>query len=446
MASARITASSVHTADDGPPRESARGAIFAGIAIILVFFGAFGGWAITAPLNGAIIGNALVKVEGNRKSVQHLGGGIVKELRVEEGDHVKAGDVLLVLDDTDIRAQVDVLSQQYTLLKAVEARLTAELDGRATITFPPELAGRADNPSVQAAMSGQEEEFASRRTALDGQKQVLGQRIDQLQESIVGSEGQKKAYQQQLASISNEKESLTGLLDQGLISRTRVLQLEREESGLQGQIAQADADSAQAKKAIEENRNQIAQLSKDRMAEIAADLGDTRAKLLDIAPRLESARKSLERSVVRAPYTGTVVGLNVFSVGAVVAPGDRILDIVPDGTDLVVEAQIAVDDIADLHPGMAAEVHFTAYKQRLTPLIHGKVTEISADRLTDPRTGAAYYTAIIGVDPQELAATPEIRLYPGMPATVMITTEKRTAFEYLVGPLVASLDRSFRQK
>ena len=182
------------------------------------------------------------------------------------------------------------------------------------------------------------------------------------------------------------------------------------------------------------------------MADVAANLGDTRAKLLDVGPRLESAQKSLQRTVVRAPYTGTVVGLNVFSVGAVIKPGDRILDIVPDGTDLVVEAQIAVDDIADLQQDMAAEVHFTAYKQRLTPTIHGTVTEISADRLTDPRTGAAYYTAIIRIDPKDLAAAPEISLYPGMPATVMITTEKRTAFEYLVGPLFASLDRSFRQK
>jgi HlyD family type I secretion membrane fusion protein len=446
MTSPRITASSAHAAGDGPPRDSARGAIVAGITIILVFFGAFGGWAITAPLNGAIVGNAVVKVEGNRKSVQHLDGGIVKELRVHEGDHVTAGDVLLTLDDTDIRARVDVLSRQYTLLKATEARLTAELDGSTTIDFPPELTGRADDPSVQAAMSGQEEEFASRRTALDGQKQVLTQRVDQLEESITGSEGQKTAYEQQLASVIDEKKSLRDLLDQGLIARPRVLQLERTESGLRGQIAQAEADIAKAKKAIEENRNQIAQLTKDRMAKIAADLGDTRAKLLDVGPRLESARKSLQRTVVRVPYTGTVVGLNVFSVGAVIKPGDRILDIVPDGTDLVVEAQIAVDDIADLRPGMAAEVHFTAYKQRLTPLIHGTVTEISADRLTDPRTGAAYYAAVVGIDQQDLAATPEISLHPGMPATVMITTEKRTAFEYLVGPLFASLDRSFRQK
>jgi HlyD family type I secretion membrane fusion protein len=179
---------------------------------------------------------------------------------------------------------------------------------------------------------------------------------------------------------------------------------------------------------------------------VASDLSETRAKLLDIMPRLQNARAALERVTVRAPYSGIVVGLSVFSVGGVIARGERLLDIVPEGTPLVVEAQIGVEDIADLRPGMTAEVHFTSYKQRTTPLIHGRIAEISADRLTDERTGLAYYKALIAVDPKELAATPEIQLYPGMPATVMITTTGRTALDYLIGPLSASFDRSFRQK
>ncbi len=431
---------------DRPPSDSARGAILAGLVIVLVFFGAFGGWAAIAPLNGAVVGDAIVKVEGNRKSVEHLDGGIVKVLNVKEGDHVQQGDVLIVLDDTDRRAEVDVLSQQLALLDAVEARLEAERDQRDAIEFPPELIAQADDPSVAAAMANQREEFAGRRTALEGQKQVLRQRSAQLDEAITGNQAQRQAYQEQLDSVVAEKDSLADLLSKGIISRSRTLQLERTESGIRGQLAQVDADIGKARQQIVEISEQIAQLGKDRAAEVANDLRETRTKLLDVKPRLNGARATLERTTIRAPYSGTVVDLAVFSVGGVIGRGERILDIVPDDTSLVVEARIRVEDIAELGPGMGAEVHFTAYKQRVTPLIHGVVREISADRLTDERTGVAYYTAAIAVNQDELAKSPEIQLYPGMPATVMITTEARTALQYLLGPLTASFDRAFRQR
>jgi len=429
-----------------PPNDSARGAIITGIGILLVFFGGFGAWAVTAPLNGAVVANAVVKVEGNRKSVQDLDGGIVKQLRVHEGDRVAKGDVLLVLDDTDARADVQVLAEQETLFRALVARLEAERDGRDTVTFPPDLDSRRDDPSVAATIAGQITEFQDRRTALSGQKAVLDRRIAQLREQITGDQAQRTAYQQQLNSIVGEKASLQDLLDKELITRDRMLSLDRAESGIRGQIAEIDAAIAKANQAAGEIADQIAQLGKDRAAQISSDLRDANAKLLDVEPRLRAARAALERTIVRAPYAGTVVGLDVFSVGAVIARGERILDIVPDATGLIVEAQISVGDIANLHPGMPAEVHFTAYDQRVTPTIRGTVEHISADRLTDQRTGLAYYLATVAVDPTELAASPEIRLYPGMPATVMITTEKRTALDYLVGPLAASFDRAFRER
>jgi epimerase transport system membrane fusion protein len=429
-----------------PPRDSARGAIIAGFAILLVFFGGFGAWAVTAPLNSAVVANAVVKVEGNRKSVQHPDGGTVTRLRVREGDHVNEGDILLTLDDTDARAQVQILAEQQVLLEAVQARLAAERDGLDAITFPPDLAARPEDPSVAAAIAGQIKEFRSRRDALDGQQAVLERRIAQIRADITGNQAQRAAYQQQLDSVVGEKASLAPLLAQNLIPKVRMLDLDRSEAGIRGQIAETDAAIARAGQTIGELDDQIAQLGKDRAATVASDLRDTHAKLLDLAPRLISARAALARTVVRAPYAGTVVGLDVFSVGAVIARGERILDIVPDATAMVVEAQVAVEDIADVHPGMTAEVHFTSYKQRVTPPIHGTVMEISADRLTDQRTGRAYYVAEVAVDHQELAATPEIRLYPGMPATVMVVTEERTALDYLVGPLSASFDRAFRQR
>ncbi len=428
------------------PRDSARGPIIVGFTILLVFFGGFGAWAVTAPLNGAVVANAVVKVEGNRKSVQDLDGGIVTNLRVQEGDHVKQGDVLLTLDDTDARAQVLVLAQQQTLLEAVAARLEAERDGQDGVTFPPDLADHRDDVSVSAIVGGQVREFENRRDALQGQKAVLGRRIAQLREEITGDQAQRGAYQAQLDSVLGEKTSLKDLLDKELIPQSRILELDRTEAGIRGQIAEIDAAVAKAGQAIGEIDDQIAQLDKDRAASISSDLRDTRGKLLDLAPRLMSARAALARTVVRAPYAGTVVGLNVFSIGAVIGRGERILDIVPDATAMIVEAQIAVEDIADVRPGMAAEIHFTSYKQRVTPVIHGNVSEISADRLTDERTGRGYYMAEVAVDHRELAASPEIRLYPGMPATVMLVTQQRTALDYLVGPLSGSFDRAFRER
>ncbi len=424
------------------PSDSARGPILAGVAILAVFFGAFGGWATVAPLNAAAMGEAVVKVEGNRKSVQHLGGGIVRELRVREGDSVADGDVLVVLDDTTSRAELNVLEQQATTLQAMEARLVAERDGAAGITFPAELV----KSGSEAAIRAQQQEFESRRAAMQGETRILNERAAQLGEQIAGSEAQAASLRVQLTSVRDERASLQQLFDDGIVPRTRLLQLDRTASGIEGQIASLDASIASGRAAIAENAQRVLQLGLDRSAEVNRQLADVQSRLLDLTPRLSAARAALDRMEIRAPYGGRVVDLAVFSVGAVIGPGERVLDIVPEAPSLVVEARIRVEDIADIAPGMTAEVHFTSYKQRITPLIHGKVADISADRLTDQRTQMPYYVAHVAVDPDELAASPEIQLYPGMPATVMITTHARTALDYFVGPLFVSLDQSFRQR
>jgi epimerase transport system membrane fusion protein len=427
------------------PSDSAHGAVLAGWIILLVFFAGFGGWAVMAPLNGAVVGEAIVKVEGNRKSVQHLDGGVIKELRVEDGDHVKEGDILVVLDDTQLRAEFDILSQQYAMLKATEARLTAELANSDAVAFPAELT-ESTEPYVRTAIQAQQHEFESRRIALNGEEQILVYRISQLKEQITGNEAQEKAFGDQLASVFGEKESLADLVKQGLVTKPRILQLERTVAGLQGQVAEIRAATAAALQSIGEYSQQIAQVRKARTAEITKELSETQAKLLDVIPRLHNATVSLGRTEIRSPYAGEVVGLSVFSVGGVIGRGEKILDVVPDHTSLVVEAKVRVEDISDLRPGMAAEVHFTSYKQRTIPLIHGTVAQVSADRLTDERTGVSYYVVAVDVNKDDLAASPEIKLYPGMPATVMITTHERTALDYLVGPLVQSFDRAFREK
>jgi HlyD family type I secretion membrane fusion protein len=428
------------------PDESARNPMIAGFAILLLFFGGIGTWAATAPLNAAVVGDAVVKVEGNRKSVQHINGGIVSELLVHEGDRVAADQVLLVLDDTEARAEYDIAMQQITTLQAEEARLTAERDGESTISFPADLVSRSGEAAVQSAMDAQQDEFDSRRVALAGQAGILGQRLLQLRDQIAAGESLLQSQRTQLQSVVDERASLEGLFKQGLVTKPRMLQLERTATGLEGQIATTTGSIATNRKTLQEIDGQILQLRNDRLAEVTKELGEAQAKLQDMAPRLTNAAASLGRMEVRAPYAGEVVDLAVFSVGAVIGRGERILDIVPQNTILVVESKVRVEDIADIAPGMRAEVHFTSYKQRVTPLIHGNVKAISADRLTDERTQIPYYVAEIAVDAAELAENPEIQLYPGMPATVTITTKERTALDYLLAPLTASFERSFREK
>jgi membrane fusion protein, type I secretion system len=429
---------------DGAPSDSIRHVAFAGWLIIAIFFGGIGTWAVTAPLNGAVVGNAVIKIEGNRKSVQHLDGGIVKEMRIKEGDKVNFGDVLIVLDETQARAEYEVLSQQYMVLRATEVRLLTELDHGSTLVMPADL--KIQDSYFKSVWNGQVSQFESRRAALGGQQSVIREKVNQLMSQIVGSEAQVKSFTDQITSVRAEAKDISPLVERGLIARPRILQLERTAFGLEGQIADASANIAKARQAIAEQQQQIAQLDNDRMTDVTKDLRDTQAKMLEVIPKAMNAKAVLGRMEIRAPYSGRVVALTVFSVGGVIQRGEKILDIVPDQDSMTIEAQIAVEDISDIKPNMRAEVHLTAYKQRIVPIIHGDVIQISADRLTDPKTNNPYYTAYVRVDEGELAAMPNIKLYPGMPATVMIPTIQRTAFDYIVGPLAMSFNHAFRQK
>ncbi|MGY4224879.1 epimerase transport system membrane fusion protein [Bradyrhizobium sp. USDA 4503] len=431
---------------DGTPNDSIRNIALAGWLIIAIFFFGLGTWAVTAPLNGAVVANAVVKVDGNRKSLQHLDGGIVKELHVREGDRVLAGDLLIVLDETQARAEHEVLTQQYAVLRATEVRLLTELDHGSQLVTPPDLKARSDDPYFKSVWNGQVSQFDTRRASLEGQRSVVREKINQLGSQIVGSEAQVKSFTNQIDSVRKEAKDVAPLVERGLIARPRILQLERTAYGLEGQIADANASIAKARQAIAEQEQQIAQFDNDRMTDVTKDLRDTQAKLLEVIPKAMNAKAVLGRMEIRAPYTGRVVGLNVFSVGGVIQRGDKILDIVPDEDSLTIEAQVAVEDISDVHPNTRAEVHLTAYKQRIVPIIHGDVILVSADRLTDPKTNNPYYTAFVRIDQNELAALPNIHLYPGMPATVMIPTVQRTAFDYIVGPLIMSFNHAFRQK
>ncbi|MEO6394931.1 MAG: HlyD family type I secretion periplasmic adaptor subunit [Devosia sp.] len=433
------------TLDAGLPSDSVRGAVRLGIIVVAGFFGVFGGWAALSPLDGAIVSEGVVTVEGNRKSVDHLDGGTVTEIRVKEGDHVAAGDVLVIFDDIQPRAQRELYAQQLAVARALEARLAAELEGAANIQFPPDMLASDAAAFVKAAVASQIGEFDARKVALAGAHQVLQHQVDERLGDLEGKQQAHTALLSEQAALQKEVATLAGLLERGLTTRGRLADLQREAARLDGQIADSLAAIASGRDNIAEIRQQMEQLDNERRAELAGQLNATQAHILDLGPSLANAVKTLERSTVRAPYAGKIVGLRVFSTGAVVAPGGTILDIVPDDTGLVIDARVRVDDISDLKMGADAEVHLTSYRQIYVPVMRGEVTNISADRLTDARTGMGYYVAQIVVDPADIAANQNIVLYPGMPAQVMIITERRSALEYLVGPLFAAFGGAFRQ-
>jgi HlyD family type I secretion membrane fusion protein len=311
--------------------------------------------------------------------------------------------------------------------------------------MPADLQARRSDPNFAGIWNGQINQFESRRTALDGQRKVITERIAQLDSQIAGSEAQLRAFETQYQSVQAELASIKPLVDQGLIARPRYLQLERSGVGLEGQAADTKATVAKARQQIAEQQQQIAQLENDRMTDIAKDLRETQAKLLEVIPKMMNSQAVLSRMEVRSPYSGRVVALNVFSLGGVINRGDRIMDIVPDHEALVSEAQVGVDDISHVHPDMAADIHLTAYKQRITPVVKGQVVQVSADRLVESKTGAPYYTALVRINASEFDKLPDVKLYPGMSAVVMIPTVERTAFDYFVGPLVMSFRQAFRQ-
>ncbi|MBX6321325.1 MAG: HlyD family type I secretion periplasmic adaptor subunit [Rhodospirillaceae bacterium] len=419
----------------------------AGMATVAIFFGGFGTWAAVAPISSAAVAPGVVVVQSNRKTVQHLEGGIVKEILVKEGDTVRQGQVLVRLEDTQARASAQLLEDRYWTGRALEARLVAERDGADTIRFPDDLVAAAEHePAAAAMMATQEHLFQSRREALQGQIDILRKQIQEQEEQIAGLDAQQKAEAKQLAYFKDELASTQALYDKGLGIKSRLMALKRAGASLEGSRAGHLADIARTRQAIAEAELKILDLKNQRMNEVLKDLHDTQADLSEIGERLQAARDVVERTEIRAPRDGVVVGLQVHTVGGVIPPGGSVLDIVPQDEKLIIEAQVRTEDIESVHSGLRAEVRLVGSNPRDTPMLDGRVTYVSADRLTDPQTHMPYYKANVEVDPQSLKRAGDLKLYPGMPAEVMIVTGKRTPLEYFLHPVTYGLERALRER
>lgn len=409
-------------------------------AVVALFCGGFAAWAALAPLESAAIAPGVLGVSGEHKTVQHLEGGIIAEIAVDEGDTVAAGQTLLVLDDTQPRAILAQLEGQHRSAAALEARLVAERDGFGAIAWPQWLRA-ADADAVRAT---QERIFTARKASFDSEVAILKQRVAQLREQAAGYHGQIAAQDRQVALLADEIRDIRWLVKKGLAIKPRLRALEREEANVAGERASNRAQVARLAQAAGETRRQIVRLGNVRMTEVTGELREVEARLADLNEQLAAARDVLTRTRIVAPAAGTVVGLGVFTPGAVVAPGQRLLDIVPAGERLVIEARIAPTDIDSVAVGLPAQVRLTAFSLLTTPPLDGHVIRVSADAFVDERTGASWYEARIGLDPDQPALT-GLDLVPGMPAEVMIVTGASTPIEYLLKPILTSLDRAMRE-
>jgi len=425
---------------------SIRTNLIAGLIIVLLLGGGVGGWAATTELAGALIAQGSIVVDSNVKKVQHPTGGIVGELLVHDGDHVKVGDVLVRLDETVMRANLAIVTKGLNELMARKARLEAERDGSDTIKFPPELLARPDDPDAKAAIEGARNLFLLRRKARLGQKDQLQQRISQLEEEIRGLDAQQTAKTEEIKLIQRELAGVHDLYAKKLVPLSRLTQLEREATRLDGEHGQLIATMAQAQGKIAETRLQIIQIDRDLGSEVAKDLADADAKLGEFIERKVTAEDQLKRTTIRAPQTGTVFQSTVHTIGGVITAGEPIMLIVPDSDKLEVEAKINPQDIDQVKIGQSAVLRFSAFNIRTTPEINGEVTRVSADTATDQRTGQTYYTIRIALPPKEVARLGNVKLIPGMPVEAFVQTGERTVISYLMKPIYDQYLRAFREK
>ncbi|MCE8034194.1 MAG: HlyD family type I secretion periplasmic adaptor subunit [Halomonas sp.] len=417
-----------------------------GLLILLLGLGGFAGWAFTAELSVSVVAPGHVAAESFRRTVQHLEGGIVREILVADGDRVMANQPLVVIDDTQARSQLQIARTQYLVHRAAELRLIAEQSGSDTLVMPSELT-ESDLPRVQEVLALQQALFVARRQSQHGTLEALDEQMVQLRRQIEGLEETVRLGERHLASLRAEENDLRGLFAKGLVNNLRLREVERDLLQLEGEIAGRRAEIGRLGSQLSENR----MLREIRLQEFHKDVGeqlrDVQARVAEAEERVTSLSDQVLRTVIKAPVSGTVVDRRVHSVGDVVRPGDSLLDLVPLGDGFLIEARVAGRDVDHLYPGQPAEIRFTAFNQRRTHTSPAEVVYVSADSQFDEATGARFYRVRLRVSNEgQETMNGHMQLLAGMPAEVMIRTGERTFASYLLKPLADMFARAVREE
>jgi HlyD family secretion protein len=417
-----------------------------GFATVAVLIGGIGGWAATSELSGAVIAPGSLVVESNVKKVQHPTGGTVGALLVDEGSEVKAGDVLVRLDDTVPRTTLGSVRSALDAQLLREARLKAERDGAEAVPLPDELASRRAEPTVAVAFTGETRLFEARRNTLTGQRAQLREQIAQLNEQIDGLEAQIEAKKSEIGFTERELESVADLYAKQLVSVTQLTALQRTRASLLGQRGELTASVATARGRISEIELQVLQLDKDFLTSVLNDLRESEAKIAELRERQTAAEDQLRRIEIRAPQGGVVHELAVHTVGGVIGVGETIMQIVPRADALVIEAEVAPQDVDQVAVGGKVGIRVMAGNRRTTPVLDGSVLRVSPDLLHEPQTGRPYFLVRMAFAPEALVGLGDLKLTPGMQVEAYIATEERTPLDYLLKPLQEQIARTFRER
>ncbi len=416
-----------------------------GLGMIALFFGGLFLWSALAPIDSAAIASGVVIVESKRKTIKHLEGGIIAEIMIREDEKVKAGQTLLRLDDTQARANLEVLQGRWIATLALQSRLIAERDDLLTVSYPPDLQEARLGEEAKQAMAAQDRIFAVGLEALKGQEAILKQRIAQYEEEIAGLSQQVAAEDTQLELILEELRDKTRLVARGLVRKPELLKLKRQAAEIEGKRGHDWAQIARIGQNIAEVKLQIAELHTKRITEATKEIRDAQTELFDLRSRLLAAADTLNRTTIIAPLDGIIVDLQVNTPGGVVDSGEPLMDIVPRDDNLIIEAKVDPIDIDVVHPGLTAQIRFTALSQKQTLPAEGRVISVSADSLSDDRKEEEYYLTRIHLN-ENTERVDETLIQPGMQAEVMIVTGTRTPLQYLLRPLTQSFERSFREE
>lgn len=412
----------------------------------VVLVGGAGAWAAATSLSAAVVAQGHFVVGSHVKTVQHPTGGVVGEILVQDGDHVKAGMLLMRLDATQTRANLAIVTKRLDEMTARMARLQAEQDDRAQLVFPADLLAREDNPDVAAAISNETQLFEARRQSRSVKRAQLLERITQFEHEIDGLKAQELAYEEGLRVLTTEITALSSLKQKGIVSDQRLNSLKTQAATFGGERGEKVAFQAQAAGRILETRLQILQIDQDLKSEVGRERSEIQAQMGEYVERRISAEDSLKRIDIIAPQSGIVHQLAVHTVGGVISPAQAIMAIVPDDDRLSLEVQIAPKDIDQVRIGQQAMLRMSAFNQRTTPQLQAHVTRIAADLDADERTGARYYLVHLSVDEAESQKFKNLRIVPGMPAEAMVKTQDRTALSYLVKPFEDQITRAFREE
>jgi len=421
-------------------------AISKGLWVIAIFVVGGIGWMALTPLHGAVIAQGLVKVEGNHKTVQHQEGGIIKKIYVRDGDTVKYGQPLILLEDLRIDASVEILRDQLDSEMAREARLKAEKSLAPKISYPSSLLSRAKAPKTKELLATETSLFNSRRDAMLTQTSLLRNQILQVEQESAGLQQQFDSEKKSIEYSDEELKFNEPLYDKKFIAKARMLQLQRSVSDYQVRLGEHAADIAKAKQLKSELQMRIISLRNDYIKYAADDLKKNSDQLAELREKLRPTEDAATRQTILSPASGKVVGLKVFTEGAIIGPREPIMDILPESTPLLIEAKVNVDAISQLKLGLDADIRFSTFSLRTTPSVAGKVTYISADSLVDKEGNPPHYMVKIEPNQESLKKAGDLELQSGMAAEVYIKTRARTVLDYLLEPITLSLRRAMREK